>query len=307
MKKIALLLVLPLSVACTHSAKRANEPINTSNSLELKDDRRDPNSLSLEGTLSMVPDEATVDISHVAPGGKVIAVYEETQVRSPERGVIGNLKIYDISENVVLFDKSVVHTSKPSKEIDLESASDKAKNDLFALADKRFKEFGMLRLDSNPLFTQKNVELIKRYDGYYTNEGSHRRDSIYWNDRTYQFEIGNPKSPVTMSKACRQINNPDNKLAINGKVVFEDSRQPSSDECPSTLGLHMIYSVRGHLVFLLKNLSSKVATHEQRSYMIPVWDMSKVNRTPAATPTEPAPVTESASSGGGGESAISEE
>lgn len=285
MKQLAsLLLVFPLSVACTHAAKKADGGIHTASSLELKDETSHSGSFNLGTSLSTVPDESTVDITHVAPGGKIIAIYEEIQVRSPERGVIGNLKIYDISENVVLFDKSVVHTSKASKDIDLESASDKAKNDLYTLADKRFKDFGLLKLDSNPLFSQKNVELIKRYDGYYTNEGSHRRDSIYWNDRTYEFEVGDSKAPVTMSAACRQLNNPDSKLSINGKVVFNDSRQPSSTECPSTLGLHMVYSIRGHLVFILKNLSSKVASHEQRSYMIPVWDMSKVNRTPAQAP-----------------------
>lgn len=299
MKKLAaILMVIPMSVACTHSTKKVDSPINTARSLELKEDAQ--NTTGSYG-LSPVADESTVDISHVAPGGKVIAIYEETQVRSPERGVIGNLKIYDISENVVLFDKSIVHTSKPSKDIEIESASEKVKNDLYTLADKRFKEFGLLKLDSNPLFSQKNVELIKRYDGYYSNEGSHRRDSIFWNERTYEFEIGNSKSPVTMSKSCQQLNNPDNKLSINGKVVFEDSRQPSSLECPSTLGLHMIYSVRGHLVFLLKNLSTKVATHEQRSYMIPVWDMSKINRTPAAAPAETA-----STDSGGADSAVND-
>lgn len=302
MKTLASLLILiPMGVACSHSAKQTDGTINTSSSLELKEDSKAATGYGL----SAVPDESVADISHVAPGGKVIAVYEETQVRSPERGVIGNLKIYDISENVLLFDKSIVHTSKPSKEIDLESASEKVKNDLYALADKRFKEFGLLKLDSNPLFSQKNVELIKRYDGYYTNEGSHRRDSIYWNDRTYEFEVGDSKAPVVMSAACRQINNPDNKLSINGKVIHDESRHIASKDCPSTLGLHMIYSIRGRLVFILKNLSAKVAAHEQRSYMIPVWDMSKVNRTPAAAPSEPTP-SETASAAASGDTALNE-
>lgn len=272
-----LILAVPMSVACTHSAKKDADK-NTTGSFELKDTGSPhPSSFNLDSAISAIPDESTVDITHASPGGKFIAVYEETQVRSPERGVVGNLKIYDISENILLFDKSIVHTSRDNKEIDLEPASDKVQSDLHALAEKRIKELGLLKLDSNPLFAQKTVELIKRYDGYYTNEGSHRRDSIFWNDRTYEFEVGDSKAPVTMSNSCRALNNPDNKLSINGKVVFGEGRQPASADCPSTLGLHMIYSVRGKLVFILKNLSTKVSMHEQRGYTVPVWDMSKIN------------------------------
>ncbi len=268
---------IPFLFACTHTAKPAAE--NTkANSYELPETASSFSSLNLETALSVVPDESTVDITHVSPGGKTIGVYEEIQVRSPERGIVGNFKIYDISENVVLFDKSIVHTFKKDKELHLESISEKVQTDLFTLAEKRIKDLYLLHIASNPRFAEKNIELIKKYDGYYTNEGSHRRDSIFWNNRTYSFEVGNSKAPVTMSKQCLQINNPDNKLSINGNVVFEDNRQPSSVECPSTLGLHLIYSVRGHLVFILKNLSTKVSMHEPRSYTIPVWDMGKIDK-----------------------------
>lgn len=272
------LALVPFFFACTHATKQQTD--SKTGSFELEE-KKPSSSFSLD-SVSAIPDESTIDLTHVSPGGKFIAVYEETQVRSPERGVVGNLKIYDISENVLLFDKSIVHASKDNKEIDFESASDKAQSDLFTLAEKRIKELGLLRLANNPRFSEANVELIKRYDGYYTNEGSHRRDSIFWNDRTYNFEVGDSKAPVTMSKQCMQLNNPDNKLSINGKVVFQDTRQPASTECPSTLGLHMIYSIRGHLVFILKNLSTKVSMHEQRSYTVPVWDMGKVNSNAAA-------------------------
>lgn len=275
-----LMTFVPLFLACSHTPKM--DDLAKTGSLELEDSRNGNSGFNLGTSLSSVPDESTVDLTHASPGGKFIGVYEEIQVRAPERGLVGNFKIYDISENVVLFDKSIVNTSK-TKEVELGSASEKVQSDLFVLAEKRIKEFGLLKLSSNPRFAEANVELIKRYDGYYTNEGSHRRDSIFWNNRTYEFEVGNTKAPITMSAQCRQINNPDNKLSINGKTVFEDNRQPSSAECPSTLGLHMIYSVRGHLVFILKNLSNKVSTHEQRSYTIPVWDMSKIHGAPTAT------------------------
>lgn len=278
---LAILTTLPLFLACSHSPKSQSSSL-PKNSLELAETTKSFSSLNLETALSAVPDEASVDITHVSPGGKTIGVYEEIQVRSPERGIVGNFKIYDISENILLFDKSIVHTFKNDKEIHLESLSEKVQNDLFTLAEKRIKDLYLLQLSSNPRFAEKNIELIKRYDGYYTNEGSHRRDSIFWNNRTYSFEIGDSKAPVTMSKQCLQINNPDNKLSINGKVMFHDDRQPSSVECPSTLGLHMIYSVRGRLVFILKNLSNAVSMHEQRSYTIPVWDMDKIDRNPAS-------------------------
>lgn len=273
---LTVLCSLPLFIACSHSGQSASLKTPTS-SYELPETAKSFSSLNLETAISDVPDEASVDITHVSPGGKTIGVYEEIQVRAPERGIVGNFKIYDISENTLLFDKSIVHTFKNNKEIQLESLSEKVQTDLFTLAEKRIKDLYLLRLANNPRFAEKNIELIKRYDGYYTNEGSHRRDSIFWNNRTYSFEIGDSRAPVTMSKQCLKINNPDNKLSINGKVVYNDDRQPSSVECPSTLGLHMIYSVRGHLVFILKNLSTNVSMHEQRSYTIPVWDMSTID------------------------------
>jgi hypothetical protein len=274
MKKAASIIVSLSLFACTHGEKKKDNYTKAS-SFELKQEDKGQ-SYSLSGALSPVPDEASVELTHVAPGGKFIGIYEETQVRSPNRGVVGTFKIYDISENIVLFDKSVVHVSK-ADDIDFESASVKAQKDLETLAEKRIKETGLLKLESNPRFTEANVELIKKYDGYYSTDGSSRRDSIFWNDRTYEFEIGNPKTPVMNTSAnCKNYNNPDYQLTINGKTVFNDGRQPSAASCPSTLALHQIYSIRGHLLFILKNQSSTVSMHEQKSYTIPVWDMSKI-------------------------------
>lgn len=235
MKNLATVIIGVSMFACAHGEKSGDNSSYSKkeDSFELKPVDKGP-SYSLSGTLSTVPDESSADLAYVAPGGKYIGVYEETQLRSPQRGVIATLKIYDISENILLFDKSVVHYSKDD-DLDFTSASDKAKNDLETLADKRIKELGLLRLASNPRFAEKNVELIKKYDDYYSSEGSSRHDSIFWNDGTYEFTIGNPKAPIVgTTEICKNTNNPDYQITINGKTISDDGRHPSSTTCPST-------------------------------------------------------------------------